>query len=279
MSDYEAELGGVLLTCDGDDDLSIKTFAGLGGPEVTQQFAPWSSRDGSTPLGGDRLPSRQIVLEALIHTGTAAAAMEARKTLLAAWGPVRSGMVTLRLRLAGVDYEVDGRPGKIDVEVKDLIYGVLKARLPFTALDPRLYLTAGTSSVSIGLGALGGFLAPITFPYAASAGSTSPQDAGINNVGTFETPWMASITGPVTTPKVILADTAEFVELNGVVPAGSTLVLDSRARTILLDGSPRPSWLTLPSKWWLVPAGASTVRFRAVAGSGICTFSWRSACL
>lgn len=280
MSDHEVEYNGILLTCDGDDELSVRSFAGLGGPEVSQSYTAWSSTDGSSPEGPARLPTRLMVFEALIECSTPELAQLKLRQLVTAWGPVRSGLATVRVRIGGQDYEVDGRPGKVDANVQDLHVSVVRARLTWIGLDPRLYAGTADSTTHLGLGTSGGFVVPITFPYSASGLVVGdPADVSVTNEGGFETHWTVSIVGPVSAPRISLAETGETVDLTGDVPAGSTLVLSSRERTIRLDGSPRPQWLTLASKWWLLPAGTSTIRFRAVSGSGTATFNWRHAWL
>lgn len=280
MSDYEAELRGVVMTCDAADSLAVRSYAGLGGPEIEGTVLPYAGKDGVVPQGADRARARQIVIEARILAASPAAAMQLRHQLVAAWAPVRDGLLTLRVRLAGVDYEIDGRPGVIDADVSDLLSSVVRVRASFAGADPRLYLSASAGSVALGADTSGGFLAPITFPYAASGATVgSPGDAAVTNVGTFETPWIAVIHGPATNPRIILAETGEQVELIGDVPAGSNLVLDSRDGTVRLDGSPRPTWLSFGSRWWLLPAGTSTVRYRSASASGTADFTWRPACL
>lgn len=281
MSDYEVEYNGILLTCDGDDELSVRSFVGMGGPEVAQSFTAWSAIDGSNPDGPDKLPVRQMVFEALVYCATPADAQLLLRQLATRWSsPVRSGLATVRVRVAGSDYEIDGRPGKVDADIKDMETSVVRARLVWVGMDPRLYAGTADSGAVLGIGTSGGFIAPVTFPYAATGLVVGdPADVAVTNEGEFETHWTATIIGPVTDPRITLAETGETVALVGEVPLGSSLVLTSRERTIRLDGSPRPSWLTLSSKWWVLPAGTSTVRFRATAGSGTLTFNWRHAWL
>ena len=121
----------------------------------------------------------------------------------------------------------------------------------------------------------GGRTYPRTYPMTYGAGSDS--DGTAVNAGTFETDWTATIVGPVTTPRITLGETGQLVELDGDVPVGSTLVVSSVDGSVLLDGSPRPGWPTLLSRFFKLPAGSNTIRFRAASGTGSCTFAWRDA--
>lgn len=280
-------LRGVTFVSGMNTTLMLDGVSGLfGGPEVVGRVQAWSSRDGSTPLGPDRARGRMVTVEVTVNCSTPAEAFGLSRDVLAAWAPVREGVVPLGFTVDGAAFRVMGRPRTVDIDAGLLPHGVLRARLPFECTDPRIYDATSAGSLLLALpapGSTGGFVAPITFPYAATGGSgaASPSDGVAVNAGRVESPWTATITATtdIVGPKLILADTGEFVELTGTVPAGQQLVLDGGSRSIRLAGSPRPSWLSFPSKWWLLPAGSSTVRFRAVSGSGSAVLEWGSAWL
>lgn len=238
----------------------------------------WS--DGAQVLGADRMASRSVTFAVEAWDGSTfadggAEAVEALLApLLAAWAPVRSGVLPLTLNLSGTDWVLFGRPVETSVDATSLLYGFARVRLVFEATDPRLF-SASESSLVLGLNAGGGVEADVTAPVTAGAGSDS--DGTAVNAGSFETEWSATITGPVTTPRLTLASSGQFVELDGTVPAGSTLTVSSSDGSVLLNGSPRQSWPTLLSRFWKLPAGSNTVRFRAASGTGSCMFSWRDA--
>jgi hypothetical protein len=277
---YEAELRGLVFGCEAGDELAIRSFAGLGGPELVSAAREFSGRDGSTFQGADRASRRQITLEGRIHVDTALDAESRLRQVVSSWGaPVRSGTERLRLRVAGIDYYLYGRPGTLDANIEDIRYGVVRTRMPFLCSDPRLFTTE-VSALLLGLDDGGGFVAPVTFPYASTGAEGTIGDGTAVNIGTADTPWVATITGPVDNPRLTLGATGETVELIGSVPDGATLVVDAGARTVRLDGASRPTWLTLASRWWELPAGtSSTVRFRASSGTGTLNLTWSSAWL
>jgi hypothetical protein len=280
MSDYEVELRGVTLTCDELSVLGVSTLAGFGGGSVSSTMRPYTGRDGSVFQGPDRLRDRRLTFEAVIVEETPAAAELSLRTMIAAWNePVREGSLDLRVRLAGTDYLLRGRPGTPDANIQDMPFGVVKLRLPFACPDPRMYETTERSA-TLGLGnAEGGFTAPVTFPYFAVGGSGGDLDPVVSNTGLTTAPWRAELTGPLVNPELTLSTTGEKFSLVGEIPDGSTLALDSLRRTVRLDGSPRPSWPELSAVWWELPVGNSIIRLRAVSGSGGGTFYWRSAWL
>jgi hypothetical protein len=146
------------------------------------------------------------------------------------------------------------------------------ARCSFTVAEPR-WFSGVTKSVTVGVASLsGGFTTPFTTPF-VTTGSGSSGDVMVTNAGTAPAPWSAYITD-VTNPRLILG--GNTIELIGVVPAGSVLVVDSYEGTIRLDGASRP-WATFESVWWEIPPGASTFSFRAAAGTGTATLAWQDA--
>ena len=254
------------------DGLGLARFA------ATRLQRQWT--DGNQALGADRLVAREVVFSVEVWDGSTfanggAAAVEALlAALLAAWAPVRSGSLALTVNIAGTDWVLFGRPVEATVDATGLLYGWARARLVFEATDPRMF-SAAEASIVLGLVAGGGRTYPRTYPLTYGAGSDS--DGVAVNAGTFETDWVATIVGPVTTPRITLGETGQLVELDGDVPSGSTLVVSSADGSVLLDGSPRPGWPTLLSRFFKLPAGSNTIRFRAASGTGSCTFSWRHA--
>jgi hypothetical protein len=278
---YQATLRGLTIGSSTSYEW-LREPAGLGGGMFVTQRVRRIGVDGTFPQGPDLLDARRLVFEVELWGGSGypvgTAAMEVLADALAeAWRPVRTGTIELVVELAGTRRALLGRPISCEIDTAGALFaGVGRARLVFEAMDPR-WFSEFPSSVVMGLTLAGGFTFPLTFPLTFGAGGDS--DGVAVNAGRYETEWTATITGPVTTPRLTLGSTGQFVELDGVVPLGSSLVLSSRDGSILLDGSPRQSWLTLLSRWWKLPAGSNTVRFRAAAGSGSCSFSWRSAWL
>jgi hypothetical protein len=190
--------------------------------------------------------------------------------IMAAFGPASDNReLTLTMGTRSKVYR--GRPLSCVPVLDGSQYGA--ARCSFTVADPRWFGSL-TKSVTIGVASLsGGMTTPLTTPL-ITTGSGSSGDAVVTNAGTAPAPWTAYVSGPVTNPRLILG--GNTIELLGVVPAGSTLVVDSYEGTIRLDGASRP-WATFESVWWEIPAGTWTFSFRATAGTGSATLIWHDA--
>ncbi len=281
MTAYTATLNGLSIG-DGTDYLFATEPTGLGPGNYRTSRLELQWTDGSRPLGADLLPARTVTfeLEAFdgrqFSDGGSTAVEEAMDALKAAWQPVRAGVLPLTLELSNGPRILWGRPVALEVDYQQLLYGFGRARCVFEATDPRMF-DPTVASIVLGLVAGGGMTFPLTFPLTFGAGSDS--DGTAVNAGTIDTKWTATIVGPVTSPTLTLAATGQVIELDGDIPAGSTLIVDSDSQSVLLDGSPRQSWLSLQSRWFQLPPGTSTIRFRASSGSGSCTFAWSSAWL
>jgi|GEM_PF-5750205 len=274
MSIYTAELRGLSMGV-GTAYQWRKPPTGFGVGSYRTARLERQFSDGTQSLGGDLLPSREVAFDIQI-TGTPESIEAALLALSVAWAPVRSSVVPLSVTLTGDTRTLFGRPIGVEFNIEQMDLNLAYARCVFEATDPRMF-SAAESSISLGLVAGGGAPFDLTFPLTFGAGSDS--DGTAVNSGTFETNWTATITGPVTTPRITLASTGEFVELDIVVPAGSTLVVSSADGSVLLDGSPRQAAVTLLSRFFVLPAGSNTIRFRAASGTGSCTYAWRSASL
>lgn len=150
-------------------------------------------------------------------------------------------------------------------------------RCTFALSDPRWFDDLAKSVTVTVASTTGGITTPIdTTGGITSTGSGSTGDANVVNNGTAPAPWVAYISGPVTTPRLMLG--GQTVELLGDVLAGSTLVVDSHDGSVRLGvgGASRP-WVSFESEWWEIPPGTSTFSFRAAAGTGSTTLIWQDA--
>jgi hypothetical protein len=148
------------------------------------------------------------------------------------------------------------------------------------APDPRIYAAAQTV-LSTGLPTLSGGLSfPASAPFVFGTAGAGGSLAASNN-GTIETPWVATFTGPLVAPAIEHSGQARTLSLSGAsLAAGETLVIDSAARTVLLNGTAsRYSWLAASSQWFTLEPGANALRFTAASGSGTCQIAYRDAWL
>lgn len=180
---------------------------------------------------------------------------------------VLGGMTQLRR----ANVRVVGRALPID---SAFAAGKAVATLQFEATDPRVYGNIERSD-STGVGAVtGGLAMPHGFPHGfglAEAGTITTT-----NGGTYPAPWTATLTGPLTSPRIALVGTDGELRLDGFdLAAGDTLELDSRRRTIRLNGTASRAGSLTRRAWFDLPVGSAAVQLTAGAGTGELSLSWR----
>lgn len=144
------------------------------------------------------------------------------------------------------------------------------------ATDPRIYSdTLHSTSITLPT-AVGGLTFNATANFSFGSVGTGGS-AIVDNAGRFDAPWVAVIPGPVTDPTIEHVGLSRQLRFTGEIVAGEFLVIDSAAKSVLLNGTAsRYGWLT-KAQWFDLPAGASQINFRAAAGSGVMQWSWRDA--
>lgn len=206
-------------------------------------------------------------------TGERAAAAElAAFDLREAWRPHEGdGLLELTVQMQSGVYLYRGRPLRPAVITDEWGYGT--ANIRFDVLDPLTYGAAQRQASVTLTPVTGGFDNPIITPIVTtSSGSTG--DAFVLNEGRAPAPWSVLISGPITNPRLIL--NSKSIDIVGVIPAGSNLLVDSRTGRVELDGAMRP-WVVGYSQWWDIPPGSSTFSFRADGGTGTAILTWRDA--
>lgn len=127
------------------------------------------------------------------------------------------------------------------------------------------------------LGGLHGFefdvplVAPDPRILANAATTITPGGTATNtgNIGAYPT---LTVTGAAAGPIVIANTTAgRSVSITTAVPGGQQLVVDFRARTILLNGVNHYDLVTTTPQWWTVAPGANTITY---SGGGTPSLAW-----
>lgn len=152
-----------------------------------------------------------------------------------------------------------------------------------TAADPRRYgttLQTGTTGLPA---TTGGLTFPVTFPVAFSAVTVSGQINAVNS-GSLDTRPIITIAGPVVAPTVsaLYPDgTVRQLAYSLDLASGDSLVIDTDAHTVVLNGGvSRRRFMTVSAGWPTIPAG-STVNYQFQSStynaSATLTATWRSA--
>ena len=101
----------------------------------------------------------------------------------------------------------------------------------------------------------------------------APAEFQVTNPGTVASQWTAFLYGPATGPKLANDATGLTLEFTDdvVLPAGSFVALDSRARTALLNNNANSSVLGSlnfgTSDWWTLQPGVNQLRYYPTSGS------------
>lgn len=188
---------------------------------------------------------------------------------------------TLTATLPGVamgsTVQVGARVRRLSLPIDlDYTVGVGRAEVEWHCTDPRIYSSTLTTLSTSQAVSSGGLVFPAVAPL-AFAGSASGGQITATNAGEFPAPWVATISGPVTDPRLENITTGQTVAFTGTVDSGQTLVVSSLDRTVLLNGTAsRYSWLVGTSQWFDLAAGDNTIRFAGTSGTGSLSFSFRS---
>lgn len=275
MDDVTATLRG--LTIGGGTDYRWAEWPQglLGTPPVRVADQPRARRNGVIP-GDDLLDARTIVFTIVIPAIDRAAAEQAATDLSEAFAPGPSDE-WLDVRIAGSpgEYSLLGRPRGCEIALgRRFVSGVIDARCVFVATDPIRY--GAEQSLDLQLTSGGdGLEYPVTYPvvYAGSGGTATGSAA---NAGTTAVDWVATLTGPLTNPRLEHIESGRFIRVAATLSSTQTLVLDSASGGLLLGGTtPRPSWFGAGSRWFQLDPGSNSLRLTADSGLGSAAITWR----
>lgn len=249
----------------------------VGSPMVRRDDRSIPLRSGVIP-GDDLFGGRSIEFEVAVLGATPVAAEQRAVALEAAFAP-RAEDVWLLGRLSGdpAEYAFRGRRRGADVAVDWILLGndqaTVPARCEFLATDPIRY-SASESSVTVTLGSPGASYLPFELPVYLGDGGSSGEATAVN-AGSASVSWVATLSGPLTNPRLTHVGSGASVGVMASIAAGETVVIDGV--NLLFGGtSPRPSWLRPGSSPFLLDAGSNVLRLSADAGSGDASVTWRS---
>ena len=268
---WQIELNGVLMGS--GTSYIVRDFDPWSAPKIRAGEAPRAQQHGSF-AGRDWLGERLVAAKIGINAGTSAADQTARRVLAAAWQPPEGTVVPLVwMEDDGVKYLVFGKPR---LASSDLSSRVL-TECRFVATDPRIYNAVASTATTTPPSGSGGLTFNAT-PNFTFGGAVTGGSMTVNNAGGFKTPWVATLTGPLTDPRIEHVEQSCTLFLTGSLAVGETLVIDSAARSILLGGTAsRYTWLGPLSKWFDLTPGLQTVNLRAASGTGPILLAWRNA--
>ncbi len=268
MDDVTATLRGVTIGA-GTNYRWATWPRGLGTPPIRANDLERPGRHGVV-AGDDLYGARTITFEIVVRAANRADGERRGRELAAAFA--RSNVdLPLGLRIAGdpAEYTLYGRPRGCDLAMsRRFLGGYSEARCSFVATDPIMY--GPITTIDIGLTPSGGGLVfPATFPVVFSGSGNSGLGA-FDHVGAADVDrWVATITGPVTNPRLEHIESGRFLRFIGTLAASESLVVDGHTRSVMLGGTAsRANWIAAGSRWFEFTPGSNSIRFTADTGSG-----------
>jgi len=278
--DWQMERGS-LLVGDGTS-YDLRVVDGLASqPEVRSQDRALLLRHGSV-AGLDYLGVRSFTVEFDVIEPTAATLSTLVAALSAAFVASESeSVVAFQIPgvAAGVKSQVSARVRRRDIPIGfEFAQGVVTVAIEFVATDPRIYSQV-ESSVSVGLASNGGGLEFAASPDFTFGAVSTGGEMTVENEGDFPAPVVFRIDGPCTDPVIENQTVGSSIKLNLVVAASTYVLVDTEARTILLNGTAsRYSALDSTSVWFDLAAGNNTIDFKAATTTAAtCSATWRDA--
>ncbi|MFF5778179.1 hypothetical protein ACFY7Y_14660 [Streptomyces virginiae] len=268
-----------LLATDGAGvDWVITDVKGWDSPGVRAELAPRQADHGAwaSPV---YLDARPITLTGSIVAPTREAMDAAIEQLIVA---VSLTDTTLTIGESTPKQATVRRSGQLLIERQGPYSATYSALV--TAADPRRYSTV-LQSQSTGLPSVtGGLTLPITLPITISTTSTGGGFT-LSNAGTIATRPTFTLRGPAASPVITATrpdGTIYQLAYSQTLGAGDTLVIDTAAHSVILNGSVsrRPFLSAQPSWPEILPGSSLAVRWTASAYdpaallTGTCRSAW-----
>lgn len=174
-----------------------------------------------------------------------------------------------------VKYSYVRRSGPIKEEKWDRHHVLFNIGL--VAPDPRLYSlmeyssTASSNTIAAsGVDIVTPFTLPITFP-----DRPTWTDAIVENDGNFQTPFIAYVYGPRSSPGLLNTNTGQSVSFTGLeLREGDTLIVNFDTKTATLNNVYRTADIT--SSWWRCESGSTPIRVTGTSDTAPAVITWHS---
>ena len=200
---------------------------------------------------------------------------EKRKEIMAA---VRQRSIAIELITnAGNSYLVNGHLTDSEMDFDRLINSS-DFRFEFLCPDPVIYdNTDGTAlSIQVGKQRGGGYIFPYVLPVSWQSGSGEVTARNNGNTGVKP---VIKLKGSMTDPTLINVTTGKLVQLSGFsAPEGSEVVIDTRTRSVLLNGGNIFDKLSDQSTFFSLQPGDNVFRLESASGADtvVATVEWRN---
>ena len=252
----------------------LDTVKGFAIPEIRTSSAVLTERDGGY-VASQFYGMRKVSIQGRIFGEDEAELEEKRKEIMAA---VRQKSIAIELITnAGNSYLVNGHLTDSEMDFDRLINSS-DFRFEFLCPDPVIYdNTDGTAlSIQVGKQRGGGYIFPYVLPVEWQSGSG--EVAARNNGNTPVKP-VIKFKGSMTDPTLINVTTGKLVQLSGFsAPEGSEVVIDTRTRSVLLNGGNIFDKLSDQSTFFSLQPGDNVFRLESASGADtvVAIVEWRN---
>lgn len=252
----------------------LDTVKGFAIPEIRTSSAVSTERDGGY-VASQFYGMRKVSIQGRIFGEDEAELEEKRKEIMAA---VRQRSIAIELITnAGNSYLVNGHLTDSEMDFDRLINSS-DFRFEFLCPDPVIYdNTDGTAlSIQVGKQRGGGYIFPYVLPVEWQSGS---GEVTAHNNGNTRVKPMIKFKGSMTDPTLINVTTGKLVQLSGFsAPEGSEVVIDTRTRSVLLNGGNIFDKLSDQSTFFSLQPGDNVFRLESASGADtvVATIEWRN---
>lgn len=252
----------------------LDTVKGFAIPEIRTSSAVLTERDGGY-VASQFYGMRKVSIQGRIFGEDEAELEEKRKEIMAA---VRQRSIAIELITnAGNSYLVNGHLTDSEMDFDRLINSS-DFRFEFLCPDPVIYdNTDGTAlSIQVGKQRGGGYIFPYVLPVGWQAGS---GEVTARNNGNTPVKPVIKFKGSMTDPTLINVTTGKLVQLSGFnAPEGSEVVIDTRTRSVLLNGGNIFDKLSDQSTFFSLQPGDNVFRLESASGADtvVATVEWRN---
>lgn len=247
--------------------VDVYDVVGLDNSDFRTAERDWEGNDGGF-IDAEFEKARTIVL-----TCTVIATVDTLELYLdnlkANWGP-RTALIKFYVKAPGVQERflfVKPLGMKYHWTAPGRRTGQAEAQFTCFAEDPRIYQALQTESIVQGATTFPGFGFSFGFDFGFGGTSSTTDGVNINNIGNRSSPAVFRMAGPVTNPSILNDTTGDELKFTIDVLTGQTLVVDTKYKTVRLDGVNRRNTLIAPN-WFQMQPGDNFIRYRAESGSG-----------
>lgn len=287
----------------GSGDYCSVKFDGVGSPDLRDSVYDVSGADGVI-FGTEYYGMVNWTITGAVHSGInggvagdSGAAWDAWSTLSRVWTQYPERLIPRAVkplffkRPGREQMVVYGRPARIDPETERSHAGFIAYTATFRQSDP-LFYSSQQQMVQLGMDVpyAGGILlnAPknaLRLPFVTTEGAA--KNALLNNTGDVPTSPIITFIGPVENPELTLTDQFSirhwYVKINGTIPAGTSIIVDTRQWARSVTDSYGTSWAGAYVGDKLqdvkIPVGINTIGYQGIdqTGTSLCRVEFRNA--